>query len=736
MGSAASSSSNGDGGKPRAVMVCHSSQESSLRALLTAACTAGGDSINVDNVVIVTDSYPRDRQHRAELISRAQAAFVAIDPMLQRSSELIETLSYLKDQRKTVVSGPLTFFSRPSGAIGAVCLALSQWDPLLFAESEQFANWAEKYELLTADAVAEGSKPLESVEVADATDTPSSPRIFFAYCKDAEGGAEPIVDQFAHNNGVPGGASLSGEVIRCQHSLETDLAALRAANVVVFVITEACTGCDDGALAFRQLFEHALAWGKPLLPIKEQRAPLSGWIALAMAGRLWYQVDATNLELVETPYANIPDCPCKVKDSCLATDFVVCANGQLATPQRALERSQIASREEATMRIAKERAQVLGLSAGTLESLCKRVEELVNGDGNSLAELHDALGVATAREAVEKEATDPLDQPKPEDLLPDEETEESKALHPLSSIKYEVTRLSFDPPPAVLDNDGLPIVGLQLDAMFSYQWGSQRTVLGIHQQGQVFNLRAWFDVYGHMQGNVNSAMAAAVESVACMVVFLTKAYLASVNCRLEFAYAARCRKPMIFAFLEDPATLELPAWITDVAGTTHFNVYPSLIRETVDQPSRVLALDMNADRVRGVPMTDVLFGAIRRLAAWRTNAPLPIVYDGSLLLYATTSALHHAIAGTAPGSEGGDCPKPTLCTRCGAAFSPGITASLEGCRRHTAYYVGGSLIAGRWVCCQETRTDGPGCSPAQHMTAERSWTQDPSYGTYTYEPNP
>lgn len=154
-------------------MVCHSSQESSLRAF-TAACTAGGDSINVDNVVIVTDSYPRDRQHRAELISRAQAAFVAIDPMLQRSSELIETLSYLKDQRKTVVSGPLTFFSRPSGAIGAVCLALSQWDPLLFAESEQFANWAEKYELLTADAVAEGSKPLESVEVADATDTPSS----------------------------------------------------------------------------------------------------------------------------------------------------------------------------------------------------------------------------------------------------------------------------------------------------------------------------------------------------------------------------------------------------------------------------------------------------------------------------------------------------------------------------------------------------------------------------------
>ncbi|KAJ8577404.1 hypothetical protein ON010_g1804 [Phytophthora cinnamomi] len=602
--------------------------ESALGALLTAA-GGGGEVINVDNVIIVTESYPHDRQHRAEVISRAQAAFVAIDPMLQRSSVLIETLSYLKDQRKTVISGPLTFFSRPSGAIGAVCLALSQWDLLLFADSERFAYWADKY--------------------------------FFVYCKDGEGDADRIVDQFAHNNGAPGEVSLSGEVVRCQHNLESDLVALRAANVVVFVITEACAGNDDGARSFRQLFEHALAWRKPLLPIKEQRASLGGWLALAMAGRLWYQVDAANLELVETPYANIPDCPCKVKDSCLATDFVVCANGLLAMPQRTLERPQIASSEEATMRIAKERAQVLGLSVDTLESLCRRVEELVNStssgddcESKRLAELRDALGIATTKEAVETEATDPLDQPKPEELLPEEKTEESKSLQPLSSIHYEVTRMIFDPPPAVLDINGLPIVGLQLDAMFSYQWGSQRTVLDIHQQGQVFNLRAWFDVYGHMQGNVNSAMAAAVESVACMVVFLTKAYLASVNCHLEFAYAARCRKPMIFAFLEDPATLELPEWISEVAGTTQFNVYPSLIRETADEPSRVLALNMNADRVRGVPMTDALFGAIRRLAAWRTNAPLPIMYDGSLLLYATTSALHHAIAGTAPGCEVSD----------------------------------------------------------------------------------
>ncbi|KAF1790278.1 hypothetical protein GQ600_27910 [Phytophthora cactorum] len=540
MGSAASTSSGGE-----------------------AILGGGGEIGNVDDVVIITDSYPRDRQQRADFISQAQAAFVAIDPTLQRSSELVETLSYLKDQRKTVISGPLTFFSRPSGAIGAVCLALSQWDAMLFVESTRFAYWAEKYELLTrleAEFKAGTSYELDRVNVnaSGAVELPSSPQIVFVYCKDDTGESDRIVAKFAHNNPAVRGISLSAEVTRCQHNLESDLAALRAASVVVFVITEACTTEDDGARDFRQLFEHALAWNKPLLPIKEQRAPLRGWLAVAMAGRLWYQVDATNLGLVDTPYVNIPDCPCKVKDSCLATDFVVCANGLLSAPQRTLERSQIASREGATCELPRNELK-------SLESLL--VNSTIDDDCiKSLA----GLGVATTREAVEIEATDPLNHPKPEDLLPTEETEESKTLQPLSNIHHEVTRLGFVSPPAVLDDEGLPIIG--------FNW-----MRYIHQQGQVHNLRAWFDVYGHMQGNVNSAMAAA------------------------FAYAARCRKPMIFAFLEDPESLDLPDWVLDVAGTTQFNVYPSLMRENPNDPSRVLALDMRVERVRGLPMTDVLF---------------------------------------------------------------------------------------------------------------------------------
>ncbi|RLN82653.1 hypothetical protein BBJ28_00020248 [Nothophytophthora sp. Chile5] len=756
MGSAASTHSDGESSKPRAVLLCHASQERSLRALLLAVA-GGGEGSSVDDLVIVTDVWPHDRQRRAELLSQTQAAFVAVDPMLQQSAQLIETLSYLKDQRKAVIAGPLTFFSRPSGAVGAVCLALGRWEPLLFTEVDRLAVWAERYDLLTRSALElkpedEDTEPERSREDAvtsnsgiEQADGPVSPQIFFVFCED---GAR-IAAEFAHNDAAPGDVALSGSVSRCQHSLESDLTALQAANIGVFVITEACTTNDEEARHFRVLFERAIAWGKPLLPIKEQRAPLHGWLALAMAGRLWYQVDATQLELVRTPYAQIPGCPCKVDDACLATDFVLCANGLLTMPQRTLERAQIASREAHTLRLARERAQVLGLRSEAVGSLCSRVEELVkaasSNDGgadwsSSFEELQNSLKVATTHEAVELEATATLLQvPPPEELLPERETEQSSALKPIATIRYTVTRLGFVPPPAVLDGDGQPIVGLQLDAMLSYQWGSQREVLDVHQQGQVHNLRAWLDVYGHMQGNVNSAMAAAVESVACVVVFLTKAYLASVNCCLEFLYAARCRKPMVFAFLEDPATLELPGWVTSVAGTEQFNVYPSLIRETEETAaSRILALDMRAERVRGVPMTDVLFGAIRRLAAWRSQSLSPVVYDGSLLLYATTSALHQAVAGLAStgASEEGAASQPTLCSRCGAPFTPEIPASLEGCRRHTAYYMGGSLLAGRWVCCQESQRDGPGCQPAQHMTDERSWTLDSSYGTHTYEPNP
>ncbi|KAJ0397044.1 hypothetical protein P43SY_010028 [Pythium insidiosum] len=519
---------------------------------------------------------------------------------------------------------------------------------------------------------------------------------------------------------------LQGVASLVTHCLEDDLALLAASRVVALVITP--DAGDDAA--FRRLFEAALRWRKAILPINAQ-VRLSGWLQLAMAGRLWYEVDPQRLELVRTPYAEIPNCPCRVSDSCLASDFLACANGILAahweapppTPSDGGD-ADGEPREVALIDAAKEKARVLGLPAERVEEICDTVRDVVRGIERGEADLSvlEPLGVATSAQRVDQRALSGVPPyPAIDEMLP-----EKPALN-FFQPHYEVTRLEVTAPPSVLDARGLPRLNLQLDAMFSYQWGSQDVVLDVVRQGHVANLRAWFDVFGHMQGNVNAAMATAVENVACIVVFLTPKYVQSINCQLEFQYAAQRHKPMILACLCDVSTLELPAWMTDVVGRT-FNVYPSHLRSADAASDRVLALDMTVDEINGMRPTTVLFSAIRVLAARRHDAPPAIAHDGSLLLYATTSALHSAV--TSPAAP----VKLTRCTRCGAAFDPSIESSLDGCRQHSAYYVGGTLLAGRWVCCQETKTDGPGCQTARHTSAERTWTQDPAYGTFTWQP--
>jgi hypothetical protein len=70
------------------------------------------------------------------------------------------------------------------------------------------------------------------------------------------------------------------------------------------------------------------------------------------------------------------------------------------------------------------------------------------------------------------------------------------------------------------------------------------------------------------------------------------------------------------------------------------------------------------------------------------------------------------------------------CIRCKRRFKEGEA----GCRKHSAYYMGGTILAGRWVCCSQTDVDAPGCTAANHTAEARAWTMDPSYGTYTWVP--
>jgi hypothetical protein len=140
------------------LLICHSHQERHVRELL--ASVVPNDAAR--DVAVVTERFPRDLQARAELLSACERAVVGVDPLFQTSMTLIESLSFLKDIRKEIVAGPLTVFTRPSGAVGAICTAFGKWELRLF---EDLAP-------LKAQVASSCTKLLCLSELGDAWDAP------------------------------------------------------------------------------------------------------------------------------------------------------------------------------------------------------------------------------------------------------------------------------------------------------------------------------------------------------------------------------------------------------------------------------------------------------------------------------------------------------------------------------------------------------------------------------------
>jgi len=117
--------------------------------------------------------------------------------------------------------------------------------------------------------------------------------------------------------------------------------------------------------------------------------------------------------------------------------------------------------------------------------------------------------------------------------------------------------------------------------------------------------------------------------------------------------------------------------------------------------------------------------AVRMLAQAQ---PLDIVDDCSAELFELRSLLDDAR--DAIYSDAGQTRYQT-CTRCNQQFDE---FTKGGCKKHRAYYMGGSLLEGRWVCCRQQGTDSPGCEECDHTNVARVYKEDPSYGTWTWEP--
>ena len=87
------------------------------------------------------------------------------------------------------------------------------------------------------------------------------------------------------------------------------------------------------------------------------------------------------------------------------------------------------------------------------------------------------------------------------------------------------------------------------DVMLSYQWGSQSFVKEIKSFLETNGLRVWMDV-NEMYGSINIRMKNAIKRSKIIVLFITKKYEESHNCRKEFNYADQEKKKIIPVKLE------------------------------------------------------------------------------------------------------------------------------------------------------------------------------------------
>lgn len=117
--------------------------------------------------------------------------------------------------------------------------------------------------------------------------------------------------------------------------------------------------------------------------------------------------------------------------------------------------------------------------------------------------------------------------------------------------------------------------------------------------------------------------------------------------------------------------------------------------------------------------------SVRKLAQAQ---PADVINDCSAELYELRSLLDDAR--DALSLQSGQTRYKT-CTRCNQQFDEYTQA---GCKNHPAYYVGGNIIEGRWVCCRQQNKDSPGCAPCDHTDAVRVFTRNPTYGTSTWIP--
>jgi hypothetical protein len=203
-------------------------------------------------------------------------------------------------------------------------------------------------------------------------------------------------------------------------------------------------------------------------------------------------------------------------------------------------------------------------------------------------------------------------------------------------------------------------------------------------------------------------MATAIECSKVILVFLSSKYQQSVNCKLEFNYAVSRGKPFIFIVVEQ--NLKIEKWIEPHYNESlKFNIFQAGDEREV---------------INGVSKKDIICKAIRDT---EDAQPENDYFQLSEEIISLKELLMDALDDLYETTE---TQRKKVCTRCKKEYD---SLNPIGCKMHGGYYLGGTLIAGRWVCCSQLDQNSTGCQNTTHTDRKIVWTLDPKYGTYKWE---
>ncbi|CAF1651887.1 unnamed protein product, partial [Adineta ricciae] len=562
---------------------------------------------------LINENTPNSLDIRAKLVQWCDVFVVIISRLYQRTPFCMETLHYAKDVRKSVIAVLAEPNFCPYGALGAI--SASAIRSIVLSDDQSLIHAVSE---ITTSARTQIKKKPNTINIKDILENEKA-----VNAKLLVGSSDCVVLISTADDGSAVAQLVFDSLIATQPSIIIEnlskpnaTSSVEKCTVLVGILTPQLEQLSLG----QAVFEKARSLSKlivPVMAIKKWRP--EGWLGLVIAGRVFFRIfDQETASKAFYDSNRLTDLRVEIEIACQP---VPSENQREEIEKQAL--------------------------AKQLDECKSKLSTWPPARKSRLVNLNQI------RQPVRIQLPEP------------------HADGYFDHTHHSITRLTFKAPPTLLDQYGLP-KRRPLDCMISYQWDKQEFVRQVYEDMNMRNVQVWFDIWGAMQGSTNDAMATGVECAKVLLVFLSKAYVESANCQLEFRYAVQRGKAFVILRTEPGVVLE--QWALEAIQS--FPQYDVYTYDTLAQP------------INGVPMIDVIVQAVRLLAQAQ---PVDPVDDCSSELFEMRTLLDDAR--DALSKQTGEARYKT-CTRCGQQYDD---YSKDGCKRHAAYFLGGGgLLEDQW----------------------------------------